>query len=200
MELAGLAVAFAIHRYFPPSTHPRPLVICGPGNNGGDGMVAIRHLSHFGYKPVLVYPKKTEKAPFQGLLKQCKTLNVEVLDLLPDSLDRDFHIIVDAIFGYSFSGKVREPFDKIIQDINKSHLPVVSIDIPSGWDVEKGDESGNGLKPTMLVSLTAPKLCAKDFKGKYHVLGGRFVPPYIAEKYQLNLPKYPEADPIVALE
>ena len=94
------------------------------------------------------------------------------------------------------------------QTINQCKIPVIAIDIPSGWDVEKGlrhclfdrdylslwvhnqsihgefiltyfpgNISQKGLNATMLISLTAPKLCAKSFTGKYHFLGGRFVPP-----------------------
>ncbi len=55
MELAGLSVASAVLAEFPPSTHRRVLVIAGPGNNGGDGLVAARHLYHFGYQ-VEVWP------------------------------------------------------------------------------------------------------------------------------------------------
>ena len=58
-----------------------------------------------------------------------------------------------------------------------------------GWDVEKGDE--DGIKPDMLISLTAPKLCARYFTGPHHYLGGRFIPQAMIDKYQLRLPKYP---------
>lgn len=66
-----------------------------------------------------------------------------------------------------------------------------------GWDVEKGCASG--IQPEVLVSLTAPKMCARLFKGKRHFLGGRFVPPELAAKYQLNLPEYPGTEPVVEL-
>ncbi len=56
---------------------------------------------------------------------------------------------------------------------------IASVDIPSGWHVENGDESGDGLRPDMLVSLTAPKRGARFFRGPFHYLGGRFVPPVI---------------------
>lgn len=68
-----------------------------------------------------------------------------------------------------------------------------SVDIPSGWDVETGPPEG-GIQPEMLISLTAPKKSAEHFKGKYHYLGGRFVPPKLEEKYGMNLPKYPGTD------
>lgn len=51
MELAGLACATSLASEYPVASHPRVLIICGPGNNGGDGLVAARHLHHFGYKP-----------------------------------------------------------------------------------------------------------------------------------------------------
>ncbi|KAI1713469.1 NAD(P)H-hydrate epimerase [Ditylenchus destructor] len=77
--------------------------------------------------------------------------------------------------------------------ISKSSIPIISIDIPSGWDVEDGppaDESVPTLKPDAIISLTAPKLCAKHFQGRAHFLGGRFVPPSLERKYQLNIPVY----------
>lgn len=67
-----------------------------------------------------------------------------------------------------------------------------------GWDIEKGYTEGS-LTPEFLISLTAPKICAKDFKGKYHYLGGRFVPKALHDKYQLNLPKYEGSDPCVLI-
>ena len=56
---------------------------------------------------------------------------------------------------------------------------IASVDCPSGWHVDTGDESGDGLRPDMLISLTAPKNGARHFDGKFHYVGGRFVPPSI---------------------
>ncbi|GMN73736.1 hypothetical protein TIFTF001_054898 [Ficus carica] len=104
------------------------------------------------------------------------------------------------MFGFSYHGSPRPPFDGLIQMLILSHnydqtrqksSVIVSVDIPSGWHVEGGDVGGEGIRPDMLVSLTAPKLCAKKFSGPHHFLGGRFVPPSIAEKYKLRLPSYP---------
>ncbi|KAJ1640873.1 YjeF N-terminal domain-containing protein [Pavlovales sp. CCMP2436] len=157
MELAGLSVASAVEKHFPRDTHPRVLVVCGPGNNGGDGLVAARHLYHFGRAVTVVLPKRNTKVPiFTNLAVQLHALHVPVLDTLP-ALE-GFDVIVDAIFGFSFAGEA----------------PV-------------------------LISLTAPKGCARGFMGA-HYLGGRFVPPEIAAKYALEgLPAYPGAEQVVRL-
>lgn len=199
MELAGLSVATSVAEVYKASEYSRVLAICGPGNNGGDGLVAARHLHHFGYKPSICYPKPTPKSLYTGLVTQLESLSVPFVsvDDLPEDLSKDFDVIIDAIFGFSFHGAPRPPFDDIIQRLLslqtlQKRPVVVSVDIPSGWHVEEGDhEGGGGIKPDMLVSLTAPKLCAKSFCGPHHFLGGRFVPPSVAEKYKLQLPSYP---------
>jgi NAD(P)H-hydrate epimerase len=88
---------------------------------------------------------------------------------------RSSNVILDAIFGFSFKPPVRAPFDYALEFISISRLPIVSVDIPSGWDVESGNAEGVGLNPDVLISLTAPKLGVQHFKGR-HFLGGRFVP------------------------
>ena len=99
--------------------------------------------------------------------------SVEVDDLKKALKQSD--VILDAIFGFSFQPPLRSPFDQVLQLLSGSRLPIVSVDIPSGWDVEKGNAVGIGLNPDVLLSLTAPKLGVKDFTGR-HFLGGRFVP------------------------
>lgn len=84
-------------------------------------------------------------------------------------------VILDAIFGFSFKGPARPPFDEALGLLASSGLPIVSVDVPSGWDVERGNVGGRGLEPAVLLSLTAPKLGVRAFTGR-HFLGGRFVP------------------------
>ena len=144
MELAGLSVAEATLKSFPPGAHERVLVVVGPGNNGGDGLVAARHLRHFGYKEVaLFYPKQSDKPLFQHLLRQNQDLGnaVESLEnpgaIVPSTqadFDAAFDLVIDAVFGFSFRGTPREPFVQILELMSKTSLPVISVDVPSGYD------------------------------------------------------------------
>jgi hydroxyethylthiazole kinase-like uncharacterized protein yjeF len=117
--------------------YSRILTIAGPGNNGGDALVAARHLKHFGYSNIeVLYPKPTLSPPlFQGLVAQLHDLNVPfIASSLPTDLEKHYDVIIDGIFGFSFNpgGGVRAPFDSILSSLRNTTVPIVSIDIPSG--------------------------------------------------------------------
>ncbi|XP_066965298.1 NAD(P)H-hydrate epimerase isoform X2 [Macrobrachium rosenbergii] len=203
MELAGLSCAHAIAQFYSPEAGKAVLICCGPGNNGGDGLVCARHLKLLGFSPKILYPKPTDKPLFNNLVNQCKMYDIPFVEGMPESGDfaSNYQLVVDALFGFSFKPPVRPLFAPILEMLSKSSVPIASVDIPSGWHVENGPVEGTeALSPDMLISLTAPKLCAKHFKGRYHVLGGRFVPPKLHDKYQLNLPAYPSTSQIVKLD
>ena len=134
-------------------------------------------------------------------------------------------VILDAIFGFSFKPPARPPFDAALPLLTQSGLPIVSVDVPSGWNVDEGKIDEHALEPDVLVSLTAPKEGVRKYSGR-HFLGGRFVPKCVyrsypgfcvwkmretrlnfslmlprtlEEKYQLNLPEYPGFSQIVEL-
>lgn len=120
--------------------------------------------------------------------------------------------------GFSFSGEVREPFAAVITALENTKVPVTAVDAPSSWSIEDGPpNSGPGAKfnPEYLISLTAPKPLVSHFKGR-HFVGGRYVtrflsnpcwvdgltgrsflPPSVAEKYNLDIPDYRGVDQIV---
>ncbi|CAG9995167.1 unnamed protein product [Clonostachys byssicola] len=198
MELAGLSVSQAVFRVHPLEKGPRILVACGPGNNGGDGLVAARHLFHYGYSPTIFYPKRSKNELYQRLAKQLEDLRVPFVDDFRTALDSTDHV-VDAIFGFSFSGEVREPFPAVIQALADTKVPVTSVDAPSSWDIENGPPNsglGSNFMPATLVSLTAPKPLVKHFTGR-HFVGGRFVSPMIAKKYDFEVPEYEGLDQVV---
>ena len=198
MELAGLSVSQALYLLSPPSKSPNVLVACGPGNNGGDGLVAARHLHHFGYKPSVYYPKQSKNELYARLRTQLEQLKVPFTDDFAAALGKSDYVI-DAIFGFSFSGEVREPFPGVIKALAESKVPVLAVDAPSSWNIEDGplsDGPGKGYNPDALISLTAPKPLVKWFKGR-HFVGGRFVSEEIAEKYEFDIPPYKGSDQVV---
>jgi len=204
MELAGYAVAVATAKTYPPDTLAKSskkiLICCGPGNNGGDGLVAARHLKMFGYCPEIFYPKASNKELFQNLTTQCKRQFIPFIgDTMPEKsyIEENYNFVIDSIFGFSFKGDARPPFGEVIETLKLVKIPIISVDIPSGWHVENGNP--DGLQPDVLISLTAPKLCAAKFKGTYHFLGGRFCPKSLEEKYHLDLPKFQGTECIVLL-
>lgn len=160
--------------------------------------MAARHLFHYGYHPTIYYPKQSKNDLYQRLRKQLEDLKVPFTDDFPAALKSTDHI-VDAIFGFSFSGEVREPFPAVIEALRETSVPVLAVDAPSSWGVDDGPPSegpGKGFMPEALISLTAPKPLVKWFKGR-HFLGGRFLTPAMAAKYGLDVPKYEGLDQVV---
>ncbi|TID28372.1 hypothetical protein CANINC_002550 [Pichia inconspicua] len=212
MELAGLSVAQAIEHDFSPQNNSNVLVLCGPGNNGGDGLVAARHLRLFGYPNVTVYWPIQGKNPFySNLHTQLELFDVNVIrehDVVKlGSLLKDADIIVDALFGFSFHPPLRAPFNDILNAVmeqkQKSKVKVIAVDVPSGWDVDEGpskDTNTEKYMPDALVSLTAPKPCSlKLTPGVKHYLGGRFISQSIADKWGFEVPKYEHGNQFVKL-
>ncbi|KAK2801987.1 hypothetical protein FQN50_007545 [Emmonsiellopsis sp. PD_5] len=205
MELAGLSVSQAVYKVHPPSKGRNILVACGPGNNGGDGLVAARHLAHYGYKPTVYYPKQGKNELYERLKTQLHTLSIPIITTttttpttLPTTLATT-DLIIDAIFGFSFSGPLRDPFPSLITTFETTHIPILSIDAPSSWDIESGPpKEGPGAKfmPQTLVSLTAPKPLVRWYRGR-HFLGGRFLTQGVAERYGLVVPEYPGVEQVV---
>lgn len=202
MELAGLSVSQALYNFSPPSKTPKVLIACGPGNNGGDGLVAARHLFHFGYQPTIYYPKPGKHELYARLRKQLEQLRVPIFTENFSAELGKSDVVVDAIFGFSFSGEVREPFLGVIEALAKTHKEVLAVDAPSSWNIEEGPPEGGpgkGYMPAALVSLTAPKPLVKWFDGR-HFVGGRFVGREVAERYGFDVPVYKGGEQVVEVD
>ncbi|KAG6830574.1 hypothetical protein H0H92_016025 [Tricholoma furcatifolium] len=144
MELSGLACAQALAKVYNWDKYPRVLVCCGPGNQGGDGLAAARTFRNVWVPAHYLHAEAREQGPLSGgpqrLQMQCN--NMKIPTLPPSSNTESLRtalsssdVILDAIFGFSFKGPIRAPFDVALPLIAHSGLPIVSVDIPSGWDV-----------------------------------------------------------------
>jgi NAD(P)H-hydrate epimerase len=107
------------------------------------------------FKPEIYYPKRTDKPLFNNLVTQCSLMDIPFLNSCPDILTATkYRLIADGLFGFSFKPPVRESFRDVMELMAETAVPIVSIDIPSGWNVETGPGDGKPIKPKMLVSLT----------------------------------------------
>lgn len=152
MQNAGEAVAALALAHYPAST--RFVVLCGPGNNGGDGYIAASafarsgaDLSAYGLDPEgLKGDAACARAAFEG--------NVEPLSAY---ICRPGDVIVDAIFGAGLSRDVPQDVARIIAEAAKLGLPVIAADIPSGLDGETGEVRGAAFAATHTVTFMARK-------------------------------------------
>lgn len=127
MELAGLSCATAIAKTYPLEFvgNKSILVCCGPGNNGGDGLVLARHLKLFNYENVAVHViKKTDK--FQHLQHQCAAFGISFIETLPKAPEdgETYALYVDAIFGFSFKPPIRQDFVPVMDLLKSTKVPI----------------------------------------------------------------------------
>jgi NAD(P)H-hydrate epimerase len=146
MEAAGTALAEAVAGLTPQG----PVrIVCGKGNNGGDGLVAARHLRRLGFEV------ETLELDQGG---------VEDLDAWLDGSGA----VIDAIFGTGFKGAPREPAAAAIEAINRCGVPVVACDIASGVDASSGEIEGDAVEADLTVSFHAAKIGHRVAPGKWH--------------------------------
>jgi NAD(P)H-hydrate epimerase len=164
MENAGRACADAIAERFPTVASPRVLVLVGPGNNGGDGLVVARHLADGGRR-VTVY--SVSRAPSDD----AKTMLLRQRDvpLLACSDDPDLRvleallagtdIVVDGLLGASRLRPVSEPLASVMDRVNARSRPfsVVAVDVPSGINADTGEADPHAVRADLTVTLGCPK-------------------------------------------
>lgn len=181
MELAGFAVAQAVYDTYATTAITRAVVIAGPGNNGGDGYVAARHLRHFGFQVAVLAPawppsssRSSEQQQLYGsLIQALEELHVHVHTGAEDTVawatsDAGFtatDVAIDAVLGFGAKGAPRAPYDALLAAAQDKAGATVAVDIPSGWEVDSPPAQGDTSVywPDLLVSLTAPKRCATAF-------------------------------------
>ncbi|MEM2910661.1 MAG: NAD(P)H-hydrate epimerase [Nitrososphaerota archaeon] len=169
MENAGRAVADHLKEHFKDPRDKFVVVFCGTGNNGGDGMVAARHLAAYGCQVLIILlgspdKIKTEEASrnFVALSSMKATVNIVMtkdaatLGSLADRI-KDSDAIIDGIFGTGIKGEIREPWLTAIKQINTLGKYVVAIDVPSGLDPDTGAVAGAAVKADATITFHKAK-------------------------------------------
>lgn len=168
MERAGLAVARAALALAGGAYGRRAVVVCGKGNNGGDGLVAARHLARWGMgvDAFLIEPELREPAAGKGVALRRAGVVPRPFDAVTigRALARA-DVVIDAIFGIGFHGAAEGPVAGAIDALNQTPAPVVSVDIPSGIEGDTGAVRGPVVQADATVTFGAPKLGTILFPG-----------------------------------
>jgi NAD(P)H-hydrate epimerase len=164
MEAAGRAVAEAVAGLAPEGA---VRVVCGKGNNAGDGFVTGRLLGEMGFEVEVLLLWPGEELKGDAAVNLGRVASKYVSGGL-DSRLAGSGAVVDAIFGTGFSGVVREPALAGIDAINRCGAPVVACDIASGVDASSGEVEGAAVEADVTVSFHAAKVGQRVAPGKWH--------------------------------
>ena len=152
MEAAGRAVAQAVAARW----SPRPVtVLCGPGNNGGDGFVAARHLAIKGWPVHLALLGDRDRLAGSAAQHAARYRGA-IEPLTPESLD-GASVVIDAMFGAGLSRPVDGIARATIETLNASGIPVAAVDVPSGVDGASGEIRGAAPKADLTVTFFRKK-------------------------------------------
>ena len=156
-ELARVASTVAGGRY-----GKRAAVVCGTGNNGGDGLVAARYLDRWGVRAtvLLLGTMRSLGEPASTNARRLTGTGVRVRRLSAARLERELRradIAIDAIFGTGFRGQPEDDFELSIRELNSAGAPIVAADIPSGVNGETGTVEGEAVWADVTVTFGALK-------------------------------------------
>lgn len=166
MENAGKAVADKTEKCLGDMFGKKVLVVCGKGNNGGDGYVVARHMHEKGARVyVIMCASKDEitgdaKIMLERLPAQIRLTTLERVG------DIHFDVAVDAVFGTGFKGRIDSRFAKVIETINKCAGFVVAVDIPSGVNGNTGAVSNPCVQADYTFTFCCEKLGHRIYPGK----------------------------------
>lgn len=164
MENAGRAVAEEVLRLIKGKRRARVSIVCGAGNNGGDGLVAARHLLNRGIAVTVFLVGSPDKLKqdaavnYKILRKSgCHVRHIRRVDKVFSAALKRSSVIVDAIFGVGLNRPVNEPFQSVIEAINAGGAKIVAADIPSGLDGDTGEILGACVKADVTVTFSFAK-------------------------------------------
>ena len=181
MERAGAGVARACLDLLGGGYGRRAVVVCGKGNNGGDGLVAARHLARAGVRVVVILLELGAdlREPSAGnLARLVRETDVRVRSFGPAVLAHELaraDLAVDAIFGTGFRGAPDDEWADAIEIVNTGGAPIVAVDMASGVDGATGEVAGVAIRADLTVTFGAAKfgsvlLPGAEYAGDVRVL------------------------------
>jgi len=158
MENAGVATAQVAKKMLGGDVRGKNVCcIVGRGNNGGDGLVAARHLNNWGANLRVILAGEIHD------LRDVPAKQIAIVDRMgiqtvaPGEGLRDAHLVVDALLGYGSRGNPREPVAGLIRRSNGSGIPILAVDIPSGMDATTGEPGDPTIEARATVTFGLPK-------------------------------------------
>ena len=169
MENAGLQLANVIQKQYSKNKSKNILIVCGSGNNGGDGLVCARHLIQFADKITICLLnikgelKTNEIKKNWNLIKDIK--KIKKMEIFQNkNFKKEFEneinksdIIIDALFGTGLHGKLNNQVAFVINQINKSDKSIVAVDIPSGLNPLDGSIANDVIIAELTVTFHKSK-------------------------------------------
>lgn len=176
MENAGIGVVRTINQQYPHFSSFA--LLCGKGNNGGDGFVVARHLYHQQKKVVIYLLADPTEIKGDSLVNYqiCQKLGIKTKVVRQKKHLKSIQkseLIIDALLGTGIKGEIKGFYREVIEFINQLKKPVLAIDIPSGVDAETGFFS-SGIKAEVTVTMEVPKLGLYLYPGAS--LAGKVIP------------------------
>jgi NAD(P)H-hydrate epimerase len=167
MENAGRQAVAAMEAAFDDLASSRVGVLCGRGNNGGDGFVVARTLIQRGIETgVFLLGSVSEvRGDARTNLEVLGRVGLAVVEIT-NAQDWELHfseisecdLLVDAILGTGFSGQLSGLLETVVADVNELGVPVVAIDLPTGLSADSHEVQGEAIEASMTVTLAAPKI------------------------------------------
>jgi hydroxyethylthiazole kinase-like uncharacterized protein yjeF len=171
MENAALRVVDVIAQRFGPLRGKRIAVVCGKGNNGGDGLAIARHLAtRFGAEVSIGMVGNPSELTGDAAAnyKMSLAFGLHKWSDFPN-LYCGIDVIIDALLGTGIKGGIEGQLGKIISSLNAADVPIVSVDVPSGLDADTGRVEGACVKATLTVTFALPKFGLMVYPGAEYV-------------------------------
>ncbi len=192
MENAGALTAVTAKRMLGGTVKERHVaVLVGKGNNGGDGLVAARHLQNWGASVKVALSERDAMGEVPSIqLRAVEKMGIEIGG--PSAAFGKFDVLIDALLGYNSRGDPRGPVATMIAEANRSPVPVLAVDLPSGLDATSGEPNDPCIRAKATITMGFPKTGFLNPKAKRLLgevwLGDVSLPAELYRRYSWELP------------